>query len=175
MFHLSFTGHLRLSATGLKRSKLINDNATLPSGQLFERLRRQSGNNVSQIHYYKADIQNRLSWSAHNQSLHHRPYVDVVAFAGQLRQAAFLVFLAAAARAVVITTDLGSRFDGFTEQGFQVARLAHVLRQCVHGAVLVSGEVQIKPEAQRLILWAQTDSEPGLGTLGIFPQVAVPL
>ena len=58
-----------------------------------------------------------------------------------LRQAAFLIFLAAAARAWVIATDLGSRFDGFPEQGFQVARLAHVLSQSVHGVVLLPWEV----------------------------------
>ena len=45
----------------------------------------------------------------------------------------------------------------------------------VHGVVLLPWEVQIEPEAQRLIAWPQTDPEPGLGMLGVFPRMAVPL
>mgnify|MGYP000087078857 CR=1 FL=1 len=64
---------------------------------------------------------------------------------------AVLVLLARAARAGVIAADLGSRLAAFAEQGPQVARLAHVLRQRVHGVVLLPWEVQVEPEAQRLI------------------------
>ena len=133
------------------------------------------GSCTSQIHYPKAVIQHQQYGSNHNPRLQSRPCGIQGARWSALLRTAFFIFLAAAARAWVVATDFGSRLDGFAEQGRQVARLTHVLRQFLHVLVLLPWEVQIKSEAHRLIAWPHTDPVPGLSMLSVFTRMAVPL
>ena len=92
-----------------------------------------------------------------------------------LRETALLELLAAAARAGFVAADLLLLRAGPLKQIGKFAWLAHGLRQRVHRVALFPREIQIQPEAQRLIAGSHADPEPGLGVLGVLPGVTVSL